>query len=73
MPPQVGKAADSHGNISVLVVVDSVGVVVVLVVVQPPSMQVSQQLGTLPTQALSPCGAAQCASSFLTLHFVFPA
>src|SRR5262245_52545344 len=46
------------------------GIVVVVVVTQPPAPQASQQLVKLPTHAVPPTGARQCAASRLVLHFV---
>jgi hypothetical protein len=40
---------------------------------QPDAPQASQQLEWLPTHAVEPAGALQCAASRLILHFVAPA
>jgi hypothetical protein len=45
-------------------------VVVVVVVAHPPAVHASQQLVKIPTHAVAPGGAAQCAASRLILHFV---
>jgi hypothetical protein len=57
---------------SVLVVVaPGVGVVVVAPT-QPPAVQLSQQLGTVPTHAEPPTGALHFAALDLREHFVLP-
>src|SRR5262245_3574805 len=57
-----------------VVVVAAPGVVVVVVApTQPPALQLSQQLGTVPTHAEPPMGAMHFASLDFTEHFVAPA
>src|SRR5215468_10300509 len=47
-------------------------VVVVVAAAQPPAAQLSQQLGTMPTQAEPPLGAVHLAALGFTTHFVRP-
>jgi hypothetical protein len=55
-----------------VVVVAQGWVVVVVAAAQPPAAQLSQQLGTVPTQAEPPLGAVHLAALGFTTHFVRP-
>src|SRR5262249_6842467 len=57
---------------SVVVVVAPGGVVVVVAPAQPTALQLSQQLGVVPTHAEPPLGAAHFAVLDFTEHFVLP-
>src|SRR5262249_62135409 len=57
---------------SVVVVVAPGGVVVVVAPAQPTALQLSQQLGVVPTHAEPPLGAAHFAALDFTEHFVLP-
>jgi hypothetical protein len=54
------------------VLVVEVDAVVVVVALQPPATQASQQLGTVPTQALPPFGATQRVAVRLSAQEVLP-
>jgi hypothetical protein len=54
------------------VLVVEVDDVVVVVALQPPATQASQQLGTAPTHALPPFGATQRAAVRLSPQEVWP-
>jgi hypothetical protein len=71
-PPQVPPAWRPQGGGKTVLVVE-VDVVVVVVALQPPASQASQQLGTAPTHALPPFGGAtQRAAVRLSAQEVVP-
>src|SRR5262249_13916576 len=71
IPPQVPPAwGPQRGGKRVLVV--EVDDVVVVVAVQPPASQASQQLGTAPTHALPPFGATQRSAVRLSAQEIVP-
>ena len=55
-----------------LVVVVALGVEVVVTPAQPPAVQLSQQLGTVPTHAEPPLGALHRAALGFSEHLVAP-
>jgi len=77
-PPQEPPPREWHGgSVVVLVHVELVVVVLpirllVVVATQPPFPQASQQLDSVPVQALPPCGAVQVATFLLIEHLITP-